>query len=146
MREASPLLIPPLYTASSLTTPLPSLSFVRSCFHVLHAIPILSLLYRVPATMYYPLFFFNNFFLHTSYLLYLLPRRPQTQNSAPSCFWLWAHNGSKSNSLGSCTGGPIFGVLPLAPLIFLFGARGPCPLLTIFTPYRGVGSACWSRA
>jgi len=69
-----------------LPSPLYALAFtlVGSCFHVLHAIPILSFLYRVPATMNYP--FNNNFFPHTLYLLYQLPRSPHTQISAPSRF------------------------------------------------------------
>jgi hypothetical protein len=123
-----------LHTTRRLTSPynylpypLYALTFtlVRSCFHVLHAIPILSLLYRVPAKMYYP----SNIFLHTSYLLYQLPRRPQTQNSAPSCFRLWAHNGSNSNSQGSCPGGPLLGCSILHPLFFVWG-QGSLPTLT----------------
>ena len=127
LRLPSPLLYLP--------SPLYDLAFilVRSCFHILHGTPILFLLYRVPATSYYPFSFFNNFFLHTSYLIYLLPRRPQTQNSAPSCFWLSAHNGWNSISLGFCPGAHFWGVLYLAPLIFLFGAWVLCPFLPIFT-------------
>jgi len=113
-----------------LPSPLYALPFtlVRSCFHVLHAIPILSLLYRVPATMYYP--FNNNFFLHTSYLLYQLPRRTQTQNSALSCFWLWAHNGSNSNSLGSCPGAHFLGAPFCTPYFLFVWGPGSLPTLT----------------
>jgi len=82
-----------------------------------------------PQKTYYPLSFFNDNFLHTSFLLYLLPRRPQSQNSVPSCFRLWFHTVSYPNSLGSCHGAHFKGCFLLQPLI-LFGARGSLPTLT----------------
>ena len=118
-------------------SPLYALDFilVLSCFHVLHAIPILSLLYRVPATIYYP---FNNFYLHTSYLLYQLPRRPKLKIRR-HLVTDFGPTTAQNQITWLLPRGPTFGELNFAPLIFyLFGARGPCPLLPIFeaTPPR----------
>ena len=118
-----------LQTTRRLTSPrnyLPSpfydlaFTLVRSCVHVLHAIPILPLLYRVPATMCYK--FNNNFFLN-KYFIYQLSHRPQTQNSGLSCFD-FGPTTDQTQIPWALTPGPTFGVLHFAPLIFyLFGAR-----------------------
>jgi len=76
MRGASRLRIPPYYKAFSLTTPLPSLCFVRFCFH-LSSFCTLSPYYPIYAAFVQQCtIHVNSFFLHT-YLLFLLPRLPK---------------------------------------------------------------------
>jgi len=115
-----------------LPSPLYALAFilVRSCFHVLNAIPILSLLYRVPATMYYP--FNNNFFLHTSYL-FTSTLADHKLKIRRHIFLTLVLLRLKLRFHGLLPRGATFVVLHIAHLIFyLFVARGPCPLLPIF--------------
>jgi hypothetical protein len=107
---------PPNY----LRSPLYALAFtlVRSCFHVLHAIPILSLLHRVPATMYYP---FNNDFSsthHTSFTSSLADPKLKILRHLVFDFGPTTAQTQIPWALASC---PFLGVLPLAtPYYFVW--------------------------
>ena len=110
----------PLYAIAS--------TLVRSCFHALHAIPILSLLYRVPATTYYPLSFLitTSSTHHTSFTYSLAGTTLKIRRHL--LFDFGPTPAQKQIPLALALG-PTFGG---APVNFCWG-RSFCPLLPIFT-------------
>ena len=94
----------------------------RSCLHVVHVIPILFLLYRVPATMCYKLSFFKTSFSthHTclptpSPITKLKIRRHLVFDFGPTT--------AQTQITWTLAPGPTFGVLPLEHIFFCFGSR-----------------------
>ena len=112
---------PPNY----LRSPLYALAFtlVRSCFHVLHAIPILSLLYRVPATT-------SSSTHHTSFTSSLAS--PKLKIRRHLVFDFGPTTAQTQIPWALAPGAHFMGTPNCAPYFYLFGARGPCPLLPIF--------------
>jgi hypothetical protein len=138
MRRASRLPKISYYTAPYLTAPLPSLSFVRSCFHhssllfsrstrYFHTIP------SIPRSCNNVLTTTTTTSLSTqhTYITYSLAG-PKLKIRRHIFFYFWLTTAQTQNTWALAPWA-IFGVLHLAPITFyFFGKRGPFPLLPIF--------------